>query len=195
MNNMQTKHSNSKVAPLPDTLEGVSVGDIPIKFYDKKRLLPHSSQVHAHLFHFRRALAYCNNISEIEAGFYKKKLSALFVQDETTERCLPTLSVRSSFDMYLQVRKFPKGSEILMTAITIPDMVKIAEEHGLVVVPLDVEPDTLAPRMDQVRAATSSLTVACVFAHVFGLSYSLDPYVEFLNSRGIEMIEDCAQAF
>ena len=32
-----------------------------------------------------------------------------------------------------------------MTAITIPDMVQIVKYHGLVPVPVDLDPDTMAP--------------------------------------------------
>lgn len=48
------------------------------------------------------------------------------------EKVLVALSVRSSFDLYFQVRrarinlkarKYPPGSEVIMTGINIPDMV------------------------------------------------------------------------
>jgi hypothetical protein len=39
------------------------------------------------------------------------------------ERAVVTFSVRSMLDLYLQARKFPPGSEIIMTGLNIPDMV------------------------------------------------------------------------
>jgi hypothetical protein len=36
-----------------------------------------------------------------------------------------SLSVRSTLDLYLQARQFPKGSEIIMTGINIGDMIMI----------------------------------------------------------------------
>lgn len=41
----------------------------------------------------------------------------------SNERAVVTFSVRSVLDLYLQVRKYPPGSEIIMTGINIPDMV------------------------------------------------------------------------
>lgn len=41
----------------------------------------------------------------------------------SNERAVVTFSVRSMLDLYLSVRKFPPGSEIIMTGINIPDMV------------------------------------------------------------------------
>lgn len=45
--------------------------------------------------------------------------------------------------MYFQVKKFPKGSEVIMTGINIPDMIKIIEAYGYVPVPVDLNVDTL----------------------------------------------------
>lgn len=108
---------------------------------------------------------------------------------------MATISVRTLFDLYLQAKNFPKGSEIIMTALSIPDMVRIVEEHGLVAVPISIDPATLQPSLDQVVAATSPLTVAVIFAFVFGCTYNISPYVDFCQRNSIEMIEDVAQSF
>lgn len=57
----------------------------------------------------------------------------------------PFLSVRTAFDLYLRALKLPRGSVVICSALTIPDIVTIFEEHGLVLVPVDLDPDTLAP--------------------------------------------------
>jgi len=74
-------------------------------------------------------------------------------------------------------------------------MTRIAEEHGLVCVPVDLDLDTLQPSLCQIEAATSEKTVAMIFAYLHGVTYDLDPYAEFLKSRNIDIIEDCAQSF
>ena len=61
---------------------------------------------------------------------------------------LPCLCVRSAFDLFLQAQNYPPGSELIMTAINIPQMKEIAEIHGLTVVPLDVTSETLAPKLN-----------------------------------------------
>ena len=58
------------------------------------------------------------------------------------------MSVRSTFDLYFQIRKFPKGSEIMMTGINIGDMIQIIKEFGLVPIPIDLDPYTMAPSLD-----------------------------------------------
>lgn len=58
---------------------------------------------------------------------------------------------------YLKARNFPKGSEILMTGINIPDMIKIVEIHGLIPVPVDFNIDTMAPNnFEDLKRLTTS---------------------------------------
>jgi dTDP-4-amino-4,6-dideoxygalactose transaminase len=108
---------------------------------------------------------------------------------------LACLSVRSGLDLYLEQLALPRGSEVLMSALTIPDMARVVEHHGLVVVPVDVDPATLAPRPEAWRRAAGPATRAAILAHLFGTRVPLDPLVELRRERGILVLEDCAQAF
>ncbi len=64
----------------------------------------------------------------------------------------PFLSVRTAFDLYLKALDLPRGSRVVCSALTIPDMVTIFEAHGLVLVPVDLDPDTLAPEPGALEA-------------------------------------------
>ena len=79
-----------------------------------------------------------------------------------------------------------------MTAINIGDMVKVIEEHGLIPVPVDLDPDTMAPTLAGVKAALTDKTKVCLFAYLFGITYDIAPYADLLESNGVEIIEDCA---
>ena len=57
-------------------------------------------------------------------------------------KCYRGLSVRTIL-IPAYHKNFEKGSEVIMTGITIPDMVKIVESHGLKIVPIDVDMETL----------------------------------------------------
>ncbi|MFO1011852.1 MAG: DegT/DnrJ/EryC1/StrS family aminotransferase [Planctomycetota bacterium] len=110
-------------------------------------------------------------------------------------RALCTLSIRSGLELYLEQLALPKGSEVLMSALTIPDMWKVVEHHGLVPVPVDVDAKTLAPKMDALLRAASSKTRAVIVAHLFGTRIDLDPIARVCKERGWLLLEDCAQAF
>ncbi len=105
------------------------------------------------------------------------------------------LSVRTGLDLYLRQLALPAGSEVLMSALTIPDMARVVTEHGLVVVPVDVDPATLAPRPEAWRRAAGPKTRLAILAHLFGTRVSLQPLVELRRERGILVLEDAAQAF
>ena len=109
--------------------------------------------------------------------------------------CLACLSVRSGFDLLLQALVLPPGSEILVSAVTIPDVLRIIEHHGLIPVPVDLDMATLAPRVECLEAAVSSATRAILVAHLFGSVIPLDSVVEFARRHALLMIEDCAQAY
>lgn len=83
----------------------------------------------------------------------------------------------------------------MMTAINIGDMYKIVEAHGLIPVPVDLDPYTMQPTLDLVKAAVTEKTKVCLFAFIWGITYDIAPYSDFLHSQGIEVIEDCAQSW
>ena len=78
------------------------------------------------------------------------------------------LSVRSGLDLLLSTEGFEPGDEIAMSALTIPDMPRIVREHGLVPVPIDVDPLTLSISEEAMLAALSPRTKGVVVAHLFG---------------------------
>jgi perosamine synthetase len=111
------------------------------------------------------------------------------------EQIFPCLSVRTGFDLFWAVLGLPAGSEVLMTALTIPDMPRIVAHHGLVPVPVDVVHGTMAPRWEMLQKALSPRTRAIVVAHLFGIIVPMDPIIEFARQHGLLVLEDCAQGF
>ena len=102
---------------------------------------------------FKQCLRACKETRSEELNHWKQKLAETFLPKRNTnntkvENLVTTLSVRSSWDLYFQCRKFPAGTEVMMTAINIGDMVKIVEEHGLIPVPVDLDPYTMAPTLE-----------------------------------------------
>lgn len=108
---------------------------------------------------------------------------------------LACLSVRSGFDLLLQAVAWPVGSEVLVSAVTIPDMIALVEQHGLVPVPIDLDPETLAVDLDQLRQAIGPRTRAILVAHLFGSRMDLAPLVTIAREHSLFVIEDCAQAY
>jgi len=111
------------------------------------------------------------------------------------EFTLVCLSVRSGFELLMQEVSWPQRSEILFTGLTIPDMPRIAQQHGYRPRPLDLNLKTLAVQEDQIRSRITPQTKAIVIAHLFGGLMDLNPVVRIAREFGLMVIEDCAQAY
>lgn len=111
------------------------------------------------------------------------------------EQALACLSVRSGFDLVFRTLAWPRGSEVIFSAVTIHDMPRIAVENGLVPVPADLDLVTMAPTIAALEAARTEKTRALVIAHLFGARLDLAPYADFCRRYNLVLIEDCAQAW
>src|SRR5215207_7755040 len=108
---------------------------------------------------------------------------------------LVCLSVRSGWDLWLEAQGLKAGDEVLVSAITHPDMVRIIRSHGLRAIPVDIDPETLAPQRWMLEAALTARTRVVLVAHLFGGRMDLRPVVRFAREHGLPLVEDCAQAF
>jgi perosamine synthetase len=105
------------------------------------------------------------------------------------------LSVRSGWDLWLRANGLRARDEVLVSAVTHPDIVRIIRGHGLRDVPVDIDPETLAPRPWMLEAALTPRTRAVVVAHLFGGRMDLTDVASFAGEHGLLLVEDCAQAF
>ena len=105
------------------------------------------------------------------------------------------LSVRTGYDLILQSMAWPQGSEIIMTGVSIADMVKITEHHGLNVVPVDVSVDSLNSSAAAIEAAITPRTKAVMVVHIFGARSSIDAILEVTQRHQLMLLEDLAEAY
>jgi dTDP-4-amino-4,6-dideoxygalactose transaminase len=111
------------------------------------------------------------------------------------DEAIPSLSVRSGLDLLLTALALPAGSEVIVSAVTIPDMTRIVEHHQLVPVPIDVDGRTLQPVLEHIERSITPRTRAILVAHLFGTHIEMGPIVELARQHDLLVIEDCAQAF
>lgn len=100
--------------------------------------------------------------------------------------------VRSSstgFDLLLQTLKLPRGSEVLCSAVTIPDMLYLLRFHGLVAVPVDLDPETLAVDVDALQRSVTANTRAVLITYVFGSRFSMDRVLDLADELNLLVIE------
>jgi perosamine synthetase len=123
----------------------------------------------------------------------KEKIAALW--EKRGEKALVCFSVRTGLDALLKVLNFERGSDILMSALTIPDMPRIVRCHGCTPVPIDIEDESLAPSADSIESAVTEKTRAIIVAHLFGNIINLEEISKIARAHGLILIEDCAQSY
>lgn len=122
------------------------------------------------------------------------------IQTPSTNDRLPSnsllcLAARSGFDLYLRSKRWNTGDEVICSALTVPDMQRIMESHGLVPIPVDIDPETGCWRHEELERAISPRSRAFLLAHLFGNRFDLQPAIEIARRHGLDVIEDCAQAW
>lgn len=108
---------------------------------------------------------------------------------------VPCLSVRSGFDLLLASAGWPPGSEVLMSAVTIPHLATLVRAHGYVPKAVDVDPATMELEPAAVRSACTPRTRALVYAHLFGARADVSSLASWARARGLLFVEDCAQCY
>jgi len=128
----------------------------------------------------------------LDRGAVLRRLAARWPEPETV---VPCLSVRSGFDLLLSAVDWMPGSEVIVSAVTIPHLATLLRLHGYVPVAVDVEPDAMLLDLDAVRRAVTPRTRALVYAHLFGARADLTALTRMVHECGLMMIEDRAQCF
>lgn len=106
-----------------------------------------------------------------------------------------TLSVRSGYAALIEALGMGPGDEIAMSCITIGDMEMLPRAYGIRVVPVAVDPATLAPCPQSLERAIGPRTRMFVAAHLFGARQSLEACHEVADRHGVVLVADAAQAF
>lgn len=120
------------------------------------------------------------------------RLAAAWDPSESVVACL---SARSGFDLLLAAVDWPPGSEVILSAITIPHMAALVRHHGYVPVAVDVDPATMELDPEEVRTARTPRTRALVFAHLFGTHADVTALAELARTSGLLFVEDRAQCY
>ncbi len=119
-------------------------------------------------------------------------LDQLWTPPDSVVACL---SVRSGFDLLLAAVDWPAGSEVLLSAITIPHLATLVRAHGYVPVAVDVDLDTLTVAPADVQAACTERTRAVVVAQLLGARADLTGLAAVTQPAGLLLVEDRAECY
>jgi hypothetical protein len=141
-------------------------------------------------------LVSCLGRSEGSRAGLEHDLAQVWGTADGPRHTLLCLSVRSAWDLLLTTLRLEEGAEVVMGGVTIPDMVRLTRCHGLVPVPVDLDPATLSfSSLQALRDAITPRTRLLVVTHLFGAVTDLAPLAALASEKGLLLVEDCAQAF
>ena len=105
--------------------------------------------------------------------------------EQQAERCwsgageaVVCLSIRSGFDLLLSSLRLPPRSEVLLSALTVPDMAWIAEHHNLVPVPVDLVENGVTLCLKSLQKAITPTADVLVVAQLFGARTTMEPILQ-----------------
>ncbi len=88
----------------------------------------------------------------------------------------------------------PGRDEVALPAYGSYTLPAAAVRAGCRVALYDIDPASLAPRLESVRAALSPRALALVACHQYGFPFDLAPLAALCRERGVLLVDDAAQA-
>lgn len=107
---------------------------------------------------------------------------------------IPCANGTDALQIALMALGLQPGDEVITATFTYVATAEVIALLGLTPVLVDVDADTFALNLDQVRTAITPQTKAIVPVHLYGQGADMDALLALANERGIPVIEDTAQA-
>jgi dTDP-4-amino-4,6-dideoxygalactose transaminase len=107
---------------------------------------------------------------------------------------IPCANGTDALQIALMALGLQPGDEVITATFTYVATAEVIALLGLTPVLVDVDADTFALNLDQVRTAITPQTKAIVPVHLYGQGADMDALLALANERGIPVVEDTAQA-
>ena len=112
-----------------------------------------------------------------------------------SQRCLTFSSCRSALYYLLKSIPVGKGSDVLLTPITIPDIVNAVRIAGYRPVFVDIDPDTQNIDISDLKKKISDKASIALITHLSGIVPDMESLTNYLRKRKIFVIEDISQNY
>ena len=107
---------------------------------------------------------------------------------------IPCANGTDALQIALMALGLQPGDEVITATFTYVATAEVIALLGLTQVLVDVDPDTFALNLDQVRDSLSPRTKAIVPVHLYGQGVAMESLLAIAAERGIPVVEDTAQA-
>ena len=103
-------------------------------------------------------------------------------------------SGRLAMILILKSFNFEHGSEIIIPAYTLKDLIPLIQSLHLKPIPADIDKDTFNITPESILNKITNKTKAILALHIFGNPCRIDKIKEIADSHNLKLIEDCAHS-
>jgi len=107
---------------------------------------------------------------------------------------IPCANGTDALQIALMALVLQPGDEVITATFTYVATAEVIALLGLTPVLVDVDPNTFALNLDQVRLALTPRTKAIVPVHLYGQGVAMEDLLALAANAGVHVVEDCAQA-
>ncbi|MBF0145124.1 MAG: aminotransferase class I/II-fold pyridoxal phosphate-dependent enzyme [Magnetococcales bacterium] len=111
------------------------------------------------------------------------------------ERAVAEPYARTALYHLIAACQLPPGSELIMTPITIHDIINVLLIRGIKPVFVDIDPRTYQIDPDQLARAITPKTRAVLVTHLFGLVPDMEHIQSLCHQHGLLLLEDVSHAY
>ena len=126
-----------------------------------------------------------------DVAAFAQELSAYLGEGVHT---IPCANGTDALQIALMSLGLQPGDEVITATFTYVATAEVIALLGLTPVLVDVDPDTFALNLDQVRDALSPRTKAIVPVHLYGQGVAMEDLLALAATAGVHVVEDSAQA-
>jgi dTDP-4-amino-4,6-dideoxygalactose transaminase len=137
--------------------------------------------------------------SVIEAGSFVggesvENFERAFGSYQSVSHCVGVGNGTDALEIALEALQLPPGSEVIVPANSFIATSEAVTRAGHRVVFADVEPDSHTLSVDDVARRIGPSTAAVIAVHLYGHPCDMPRLTRLASSKGVKVIEDCAQA-
>ena len=126
-----------------------------------------------------------------DVAAFAQELSAYLGEGVHT---IPCANGTDALQIALMSLGLQPGDEVITATFTYVATAEVIALLGLTPVLVDVDPDTFALNLDQVRLALTPRTKAIVPVHLYGQGVAMEDLMALAATAGVHVVEDSAQA-
>jgi dTDP-4-amino-4,6-dideoxygalactose transaminase len=142
----------------------------------------------------QQIVARCRERGEFIRGPQVAAFEQAFAARLGLNHAIGTSYGRTAFYFILEALQLPRGSEIILPALTFWAVPELARAAGLRVRFADVDPATFCMDPSALKQAITDKTRAVVPTHLFGLPCDMDAILDLAGRHNLAVIEDCTHA-